>query len=496
MTGVSPFFLVSWHDMVNTMLDKGALVEILAKLPNVIHRILLHSEVMQPAYILFTYWTSVLPKEVWVNQTALDDAKLFLYNHTEQLMPTFIETQAPNMKPPGIIQEPISVNSSTRRRLLSNEEALGIPSNRRASVSASNVIKTDTSSQTVYEWSQGPYSWPPNYVYWKGEKSCAMVSTALNVVRNGLDSTIRFYQSPLPEPEPIIWPSLPLRRNITISLPPFPTNLDLSSVSIKQVSEAAEEILSNLTDQLMDKEQISSVLIDAPYLQTIKGLIQCNFTRIQTCEGRHSLFWSALQSLILVLLLGILGRILEIPYIDALLVVAFVPIFMYITYGYSLTCAPLIPTCLLHDLFNIVDYILPPSLEWPEDLVDFAGCRSTSCMRSCVSDPVVGFKAWQDHLAWIMCEIDEDWSVKQAMTFASGDPFRASVLRKCAVPTDSMRAAQRICFAVTIVRSMPIILLILLVIWLIPSAGAIGMAAGQFIVNLLFTFVLYVHSDG
>jgi hypothetical protein len=64
------------------------------------------------------------------------------------------------------------------------------------------------------------------------------------------------------------------------------------------------------------------------------------------------------------------------------------------------------------------------------------------------------------------------------------------------VPTDSMRAAQRICFAVTIVRSAPLILLLLVALWLIPSAGAIGVAAAQFILNLMFTFVLYVHSDG
>ena len=87
--------------------------------------------------------------------------------------------------------------------------------------------------------------------------------------------------------------------------------------------------MSNMTDQLLDHDQISNILIEAPYMQTIKGLIQCNFTRIQTCEGRHPLFWSAIQSLTIVIMLGIVGNILEIPYIDALLVVAFIPIFSH-----------------------------------------------------------------------------------------------------------------------------------------------------------------------
>lgn len=495
MTGVSKFFLVSWHDMASTMLDQGALVEILAKLPNVIHRILLHSEALQPAYIILTYWTAVLPKEVWTNQTILNDARVFLENFTTVNQYTvFTESHAPAMN--ATAEEITVINPPRqRRRLLSDEEAIGLPS-RRAAVSANTVINTDTSSETVYEWSQGPYSWPPNYVYWNGQQSCAIVSTALNVVKNGLDSTIKFYTHTLPAAKPVVWPSLPIRRDISISIPSFPSNLDLSALTVKQVIEAAEQVMSNISDQFLDAHEISSIMVDAPYMQTIKGLIQCNFTRIQTCDNRFSLFWSAIQSLIFVVLLGILGNLLNIPYIDALLVIAFFPIFMYGTYGYSLTCTPLIPTCLLRDLFDILDYIIPEELDWPVDLVDFAGCRAASCMHSCVGDTIVGFKAWQDHIAWIMCELDQGWSTKQALTFPSDDPFRLAILRKCTVQTDSMQAAQRICFAVTIVRSLPFVFLILLVIWLLPSAGAIGSAVAQFFFNLLFTFVLFVHSDG
>ena len=59
-----------------------------------------------------------------------------------------------------------------------------------------------------------------------------------------------------------------------------------------------------------------------------------------------------------------------------------------------------------------------------------------------------------------------------------------------------MRAAQRICFAVTIVRSLPFLFLVLLAMWLLPTAGMIGVAVAQFLFDILFTFVLFVHSDG
>ncbi len=157
-----------------------------------------------------------------------NDAKQYLNNYTTSTI--YTESSTPFMIP---ITEKNVTNatdvpqpSSHMRRLLSDEEAIGIPSSRTLlAVSVNTVVSANPSSQTVYEWSQGPYSWPPNNIYWQGERSCAMVSTALSVVINGLDSshsTIKLYQSPAPEPTPITWPSLTIRSNLTISLPGFP----------------------------------------------------------------------------------------------------------------------------------------------------------------------------------------------------------------------------------------------------------------------------------
>ena len=455
---VSPFLLVSWQDLLNTMLDRGALVEIMAKMPFVIHRLLLHSELTQPAYLIISYWLNIFPEEVWTNQTFLDQASVVLHNASMIGM----------------------YDTSRRRHLLSVEE----PTPRRT---LKTVIDTSVSSQTVYEWGQGPYAWPPNFVYWDNDQSCAIVSTAISVVKNGLDATIKFYNEPLSEPIPIVWPSLPVRMMDNFSLP---TSLDLTSID--GVSNTTKDILSSVTGAWMDEERIRHFLTDAPYMSMLKGLVQCNFTRIQTCSDRHSFFWSAVQTLAVAVIVAIVVKSLQIPYLEVILFACSVAVFMYVTYGYSPTCVPLIPTCLLSDLFGLLDWLLPESVQWPDALVTRPGCASVSCLRSCTDDPIIGFASYNDHAAWIMCEANQEWAVNTALAMTVDNPIRMSVLRKCTDP--SMQSAQRICFSITLVNSMPLIVLVFFVLWLLPTVCAAALAGIQFVVNLAFTFVLFVHA--
>ena len=458
MTGiVSPFLLVSWRDLVDTMLDKRALVEIMAKLPALVHRLLLHSEVSQPVYLFIVYWSRMVPTEVWANQTALDHTKAFLFNATAS-------------------------SSPTGRRLLQERRLM----------QTNNVINTGVSAQTVYEWSQGPYSWPPNFVYWNGDQSCALASTTIEVVKNGLGSTILYYQRALPDPDPISWPTLPVKA--VPSVPSFALSSD-DFCSLESVSDSAKNLLSNLTDSWLDRDQVRAFVTNAPYMSTLKGFIQCNFTRVQTCENRHSIFWSAVQTGLVVLIIGAAARLVEVPYVEAVLTVSFVVLYLFIAYGYSPTCVPLIPTCLLSDVFSLANRLLPSSIEWPDPMTTSPNCMSAACLRSCIDDPVVGYSSFYAHIAWIMCEMDHSWAVNTALTtLTQGDPVRMAVLMKCTDATDEMRAAQRICFVATIVNSLPILLLGLAALWIVPSVLSIVAAAAQSAVTLVFTFVLYVHS--
>jgi hypothetical protein len=484
MTHINPTFLVSWQDLLNTMLSEGAIPEILGKLPFIIHSIILHAEAAQPIYVTLLYWTSFLPQETWFNQTMLDLTKQYLTNLThpeatgrqllssETKQHTPVKTREWENGPYSWMPHHIYWNLPVGRRLLTNEP-ITIQS-----------ATTNPSVETVYDWSQGPYTWPPNFNYWKGENSCAVVSTAVGVVKNGLDITMKFYQNTIPEPNVVKWPSLPLNDRVDIQ------------TSLPNSTEVGE-IIRQYIDQVFNKTYIDDYLDTAPYASGIKSLIQCNFTRIQTCSDRYDLFWSTFQVIVVLMLIGIVGRLLEIPYIEVLLVLFFFPLLMYSAYGYALTCVPLIPVCALRDLISVLDFVLPNTIAWPDALVTTPGCKEAKCMRSCVNELDIGFASWYDHLAWVMCETDSKWCLKVFNSLESTNPLKEAIRYKYPQGDnpESTRAARGICFTVTLVNSAPILMLALIVLWFIPSAIGMFIAGVQFIIATLFSFILFVHDN-
>jgi hypothetical protein len=474
---VSPFLLVSWRDLLDTMLHPGALVEITAKMPIIVGSVLLHSEYAQPVYLMLAYWSSLLPRDLWLNQTFLDQATQFLHNASAG--PVVIE----------------ATTQKTGRRLLSQdkEETTKSGGGRRRPLEAT-VIDSTVSGQTVYEWSQGPYAWPPNFVYWDKNQSCAVASTMIDVVKNGLDVTFRFYSQPVPDPLPAAWPNL-----LPLNADPMGGLLQLQAAaenisSIQGVEAAARSAMSGIANALFNESSIRTFLVDAPYMSVVGGLVRCNFTRIQTCAERRPLLTSVVQSVVLIALLIVMGRALQLPYVEVILVLLAVPIFMYVAYGYSPSCAPLIPSCLMRDLVDIADGLLPPSIQWPAALTTEQGCASAACMRSCTADPVVGFADYSDHVAWILCEIGTPtWAVNTALaSMGADDPIRKSILRKCVL--QDLASAQRICFAVTFVNSMPLLVVCVLALSLVPYLFAVIASIVQCALNFIFALVVYVHT--
>jgi hypothetical protein len=454
MTHVSPYFLVSWRDLLYAMLTPDSITEIAAKLPKIINGLLLHSEVTQPLYVAALYWTRLLPVEMWSNDTMLDKTRSFFRNQT-----FYFNGPTP--------QEPIPrpIGNSTGRRLFSITDTL--------------------TSDTAYDWSKGPYQWPPNYQYWNnyGKPSCAIVSTALGVFKHALNTTFVSYRASRPELLPITWPEiLPLAANFTFALN----------------TTDAEGMLGSLTTAWLDKDRLAGFIADASWVRYLKSFIQCDFEAIQTCSKRRSLMWSALQVVVIFLCISFAARILGIPYVDFLLALFFIPWVLYAAYGYAFTCAPLVPVCLLQDVFDLVDWLLPSSIAWPRELETTEFCTSPACMRPCRTDPVVGFARWEDHVAWLVCEVDPKMGLNLAssITWDSLTPLRTSLNAKCGLwaESESMRGAQRVCWAITAVNSTPALLAIAAGMWLLPSLLGMVLAVAQFAVNAVVSMLLFSHS--
>ena len=114
-----------------------------------------------------------------------------------------------------------------------------------------------------------------------------------------------------------------------------------------------------------------------------------------------------------------------------------------------------------------------------------------------MSELDIGFASWQDHLAWIMCEIDSSWCFRVSNTLSIDDPLRAAIRYKYdkGIDPDSTLAARRICFVVTLANSMPSLLIALLLLSLVPSAIGVCVTGFQFATNTLFSLVIFIHSE-
>jgi len=65
---------------------------------------------------------------------------------------------------------------------------------------------------------------------------------------------------------------------------------------------------------------------------------------------------------------------LNLPAVGTLFLIAAPVIAFYLSYGFSPACVPMIPTCLLQDVIDVVQIIAPAKLIWPNTLQYYYRC--------------------------------------------------------------------------------------------------------------------------
>ena len=106
---------------------------------------------------------------------------------------------------------------------------------------------------------------------------------------------------------------------------------------------------------------------------------------------------------------------------------------MYVCYGYSPFCAPLVLTCLVRDLYTTFEYIFPrsltvpyamfsPSMTHPDIISVCETWLTTNCLTKCVDKPFL-YRDWSDVLAWAAAELDSDALSAQLSSLSASMPF-------------------------------------------------------------------------
>jgi hypothetical protein len=95
----------------------------------------------------------------------------------------------------------------------------------------------------------------------------------------------------------------------------------------------------------------------------------CPYHAVQTCSGWRRRAWQAL-------LISVLGftavafviNAVGLSFVSMLLVPLFSIVLFQLAYGYTWTCAPMVPVCWRQDVTESIGMLLPLSLEVPDEL--------------------------------------------------------------------------------------------------------------------------------
>ena len=103
---------------------------------------------------------------------------------------------------------------------------------------------------------------------------------------------------------------------------------------------------------------------------------------------------------------------LGISSVSSMFLLSFPVFILWYTYGMSMSCLPMFPTCILTDIVDFLKRLFPLSLSLPvklycnaDDVLKYRNATdfTSSCVRSCEA---IGFTDWYDPLTYTVCSYD------------------------------------------------------------------------------------------
>ena len=202
-------------------------------------------------------------------------------------------------------------------------------------------------------------------------------------------------------------------------------------------------------------------------LTELQGNLMCDLTAAQTCSQ-----WtvSICNGLVIVgvyfFFLFVLLSAFKLDFL-AMFAVPFLWIFLWrLCYGYSWTCVPLLPVCLLEDIYTTTAAVFPKHINIPMVLYHNYTCRDQelvdpACLKTCQDQPF-GYVDLNSVVVWIFAETGTNTSGPLAfarrLPGVNASVLNEQLLRAVKVLEDndaSFIMANRLCAAVNSFRLVP-----------------------------------------
>jgi len=234
-----------------------------------------------------------------------------------------------------------------------------------------------------------------------------------------------------------------------------------------------------------------------------RAALSCDLLQVQTCSAwRVRLFDGVVVVVLCALLVYFVMAALGLSLIAVLLWPVVPLAVLYLCYGYSPACVPLVPTCFLLDLYTTLEFVFPKRLVVPFSLFrasvsveGVARCRAAltvECLTSC-SQPPFEYLDWKWVLAWGAAEVGPRFYVPvEALLVATGfaDDLPVKIMQKenvLLISNDSTVYANRICAFVSLYKLIPLLAAALL------ALGTV-FALTRLLLSVVFALVILVNS--
>jgi len=317
--------------------------------------------------------------------------------------------------------------------------------------------------------------WPPSFEY-PSDSQCQPLSDLLEIVKESLDATALSYENRSLQKTPArsirdAWPKI---YNFSMG--------DRSKYDDQLPSNTVEQWFVKLLREILyllkiGPEQVRNVYLS--FVQELSRFSTCDFYAMQTCSRFNVkllhgiiimaiyfslwiLFWNSLRfSLVLMLTTPI-----------------FVILVLYLCYGYSPVCGPMIPVCMVEDVQETFRFLFPKFLVLPRSLIyDKPECDvnnlkpNATCIRNCSVTPFE-YDSWEAVFSWGLVEVggsiaEFTMTNLDSVPLIDHDSIRTMVGRKEQIiihGDDDMLTAQRICAFINSYLLIPYILLVALIV--------------------------------
>jgi hypothetical protein len=264
------------------------------------------------------------------------------------------------------------------------------------------------SSNSAGAWSISTFAWPPRYDYTL--KSCPIGQSIVHIAMQALSVNRLYYQN-FNRPRPAI------DRSLRGTLPKWDWIDNITSKIVSTTSSTQRSWASWAFHWILDALVITPTHLVAFFtddrkwsLQWIlQTSVQCDLAAVITCS-RHDkdLLMSTVVFIILYAAIWTVAAALGMGFLATLFLLSYPWFILWYAFGMAPTCFPMVPPCLMGDIINTVESLVPRTIIFPKNLLCSSGFQNgtvlnQTCLRPC-SD--INFTSWVDPLAFAICDTD------------------------------------------------------------------------------------------